>query len=663
MEYPMLVMCSGYSPRYYLLFWHEIGHNYFMGAVSTNQTDRAFLDEGFTTFLEIAAMEHFLGREDNLRIKRGWYREYFYAYEEDRIYRGFRPYMDPALQGYTLPMPMNADCAPEWLIYRASSYYKPVCMLFALEYILGKRLLYDCIRGYYGDWKFKHPYERDMFESFERASRGELTWFFEQWVYTDKKLDYAVSRPQLLSRDEGEYRYRLKLERVGEMVMPIRVQAALEDGTVRNYWIPLNDNPPPDGEYEVLPVWDQLRDPYRIYTAEIILPARIKSLDIDPESLLADLNPLNNRWPFPKIQFDWLVEENSPPVNAYQIRQRPGLGYNIIDGAEVGWKFKGSYLEYRHNVDLSVNFGLLNFRPDWSAGYHTPISKLSPQSFIGFSAFDRDGFQGGGLALWWRDKPFYRGEPVGGVKFAFQHRRHYSDDYPPFPAVWEKGVDNSLVFSFWREFFARGSRLEFKLRASVFCDDFSYSQMEWSLTQPVGIGRGFDLKLGLFAGLVKGDEIPSQRLLYPSGWEPEIDRGYEYWGVRSLVPSGEAEHFLTRSMPGIYGLYGNRIGEKSYAALSSEMAIPPKFGWRFWLPFLGDIRIAVQPVLFANFALGMENQSIEKDYIWEAGPGIKLSGIPGGDFHIAFPLWIDPALPGEDNYDFRWVLAFVPSVN
>jgi hypothetical protein len=295
MEYPMLIMCSGQSPDYYLLFWHEMAHNYFMGAVASNQTDRAFLDEGFTTFLEIAAMEYYLGREDNLVIRDNWIKKRFYPHEEDRIYRGFRPYLDPAIRGYTLPMLVNADSAPEWLIYRASSYYKPVSMLFALEYILGREKLFSCIKNYYEEWKYRHPYEGDMFASFEKTSGKELTYFFQEWVYTDKKLDYAVKRPEMISNSGGIYHYRIQIERNGETIIPLRLLVKLEDGEDIDYWVPLNDDPPPSDKFIVLPLWDQLRIPGGEYSQEITVPGKIKELDLDKESLLADTAPWNNR--------------------------------------------------------------------------------------------------------------------------------------------------------------------------------------------------------------------------------------------------------------------------------------------------------------------------------------------------------------------------------
>lgn len=661
MEYPMLVMCSGRSPDYYLLFWHEIAHNYFMGAVASNQTDRAFLDEGFTTFLEIAAMERFLGREDNLRRRTTWYDRHFTPFDEDRVYRGFRPYIDPALRGYTLPMPMNADKAPEWWIYRASSYYKPVCMLFALEYMLGGEMLFRCIREYYLRWKFRHPYETDMFDSFEQTSGSELTWFFEQWVYTDKKLDYALSAPELTGVEDGgnAFHYKIKVRRVGEMVTPLVVTVELKNGSVKKFWIPLNDAPPPPGEHITLPVWDQLRDPHSEFAAEIVIPAKIKSLDIDPDNLLADVNPLNNRWPLPKIRFDWLTSENYPPVDAYQIRHRPSIGYNAVDGAEFGWRVKGSFLEYKNQVDLSLRLGALNLPPDWSAAYRTPVSALNPNAFFSASAFDINGYSGGGLSVDYQEKPYYRGAPRAGVKVSLEHRRHYSDHYPLFPQAWSRGEDNSVFIRYWRDIFP-DARMEIGLRTALFSGNFDYSLLEWNLRQKVRLSGKSSLTLRLGTGYLDGDNAPAQRLFYLSGWNPETGRSYEFMGVRGMIPPGWQEHSFTQTRPGILGCSNFFAGGDSYAAVNAELTLPPCVSRSFWLPVFGRIRPALQPLLFAGAAADPGGIFPGRETVWEAGPGFVLTGVPGGEFRLMFPLWLDPAPADEDEFDFRWVVSFIP---
>ena len=671
MEYPMLVMCGGRSPDYYLLFWHEIGHNYFMGAVATNQTDRAFLDEGFTTFLEIAAMENFLGREDNLDRKDTAYKKKFYPHDEDRVHRGFRPYMEPALQGYAVPMPMNSDNAPEWWIYRASSYYKSVCMFFNLEYMFGREQVLKAVGDYYQDWKFRHPYENDMFDSFEKSLNAELTWFFQQWVYTDKKLDYKLHGPDLLSREDGSYRYRVKVSRKDEMLTPLQVKVILKDGQVSRYWIPINDNPGPPDINVILPKWDQLRNFEESYSFEIRVPAKIKSMEIDPESLLSDLYPMDNHWPFPRIQYDWLAETNYPPVHAYQVRTRPAIGYNWVDGFELGFRSKGSYLEYLEKYDFGLQIGTRHFNFDWDFNYETPVMAVHPRLFAEIGGFQDNGLIGGNFGVKYLHKPLYRGQPEYVASVGYEYRFHDDDDYLPTAFAWDRGADNAIVTRFaGHPLGYENTWFDLTLRNSVTVNNHNYARIELKGHSKFRLPWGFGFTLGAGGGNFTGEYYPAQRLFYSGGWNPEIDRGYEYWGTNSLVPPDERMSVSTMSSPGLYAMLDHRYGRKRYAAVTGELMVPWDAGFKVFVPFYGEIRPRAKMVLFGGVDFDFYQPSVYYDFtdawiytvnpVFEAGPGIKISGIPGGDFIAAFPLYYHYPYDDEDDFGFRWAVVFKP---
>lgn len=664
MEYPMLVMCSGRSPEYYLLFWHEIGHNYFMGAVASNQTDRAFLDEGFTTFLEIAAMEHYLGRADNLNRRQGWLKQKFYPFDEDRVYRGFRPYMQAAKEGFARPMPVNSDKASEWMVYRVSSYYKPVCMLFAMEYMFGREKLFRCIKEYYENWKFKHPYETDMFRSFEESSDSELNWFFEEWVYTDKILDYAVGKPDLISDDGGKFRYYIWVERKGEMIMPLRVKAELDDGSEVNYWIPLNDNAAPDSSFVILPLWDQIRDAGEIYYADITVNSGIKNLDLDPESLLADMYPMNNRWPWPKVRFDWKVEQNYVPVNAYHVRHRPDAGYNDYDGLDLGWQLEGGYLGYKDKIRFEFKVGTLNGKVDFKAGYETPLKAVGNRVFGLVNCFSEDGYQGGQIGLRWIDKPNFGDDAKGGLKLVWEQTRHLEDRYLNYAEFWDKGADNTFTAHYWRYLDNTGNDVvETRIRASAFTEDFSYSRWDWKLSKEINIHGDWSFNFEYGGGWVQGDKIPGQRKFYQSGWDLESDRENEYIGVRGFFPHRIRENFSTNFFPGVYTLNSFRYGERSFSAAGLQFSAPPRVLIKIPVPILDYFRGTFFPIAFTNMVFDIDQPGFVKDYVYEAGVGIKAVDTPAGDALLVFPVWVEPALPGEDNFDFRWYAVIRPKID
>ena len=671
MEYPMLVMCGGKSPKYYLLFWHEIAHNYFMGAVASNQTDRAFLDEGFTTYLEIAAMEHFLGREDNMRRRTTRYQQRFHPFEEDRVYRGFRPYMEPALQGYTVPMPMNADNAPEWWIYRASSYYKTVCMLFNLEYMFGRELVFQAVKDYYEDWKFKHPYEHDMFESIERSLGAELTWFFNQWVNTDKKLDYKVHSPKLLEKVDNGYSYRITVSRKDQMLTPLKVEVTLKNGGVSRYWIPLNDNAGPPDVDMILPKWDQLRNFEDSYSFEVTFPAKIKSMELDPESLLSDLYPMDNRQPFPRIQHDWLTETNYPPTHAYQVRERPEFGYNWIDGLELGFRSKGSYLEFLEKYDFGLQVGTQRLNADFDFKAENPLIKIHPRMSVVFGGFRKNGYTGGDFGVKYLHKPQYRGNPEYAVSFGYEYRYHKNRDYIPAEFVWDETADNSIITRVWGHPLGfENTRFDFSIRNSITTNNNNYARIELTGDSKFELPFGFGFTLSAGGGNFTGEYYPDQRLFYSGGWDSEIDRKYEYWGTNSLVPPEERMSVATMSSPGLYAMLVKRYGRKRYAVVTGELNIPWDVGFKVFVPFYGSIKPRVNMILFGGVDFDFFQPSVlyDNEMLWyytvnpvfEAGPGIKITGIPGGEFVAAFPLFYHYPYDYEDDFDFRWAVVFRP---
>jgi hypothetical protein len=72
------------------------------------------------------------------------------------------------------------------------------------------------------------------------------------------------------------------------------------------------------------------------------------------------------------------------------------------------------------------------------------------------------------------------------------------------------------------------------------------------------------------------------------------------------------------------------------------------------------IKPEFQPLVFSDIVYGYENLEVNEDYVWDAGPGIALNDIFGGDFRIMFPLWMNPSPISENIYDFRWVVSFTP---
>ncbi|MBK6776062.1 MAG: hypothetical protein IPG74_09560 [Flavobacteriales bacterium] len=133
----------------------------------------------------------------------------------------YSPYMRDAVRNGMPPIDTHSD---EFGYYEDQNigggghvYFKTATMLYNLKYVLGDSLFWHGMQHYFKQWKFCHPYDEDMRNSFTQATHADLTWFFDAWISTDKTVDYAVKGVKHNSR-KGDR--RIVFRRNG-MQMPI----------------------------------------------------------------------------------------------------------------------------------------------------------------------------------------------------------------------------------------------------------------------------------------------------------------------------------------------------------------------------------------------------------------------------------------------------------
>jgi len=156
------------------------------------------------------------------------------------------------------------------------AYYKPALGLVMLrEYILGEERFDYAFRSYIETWAFKHPQPKDFFNHMENASGENLSWFFNAWFYGTGNIDLAID-----SLTEKEGAYFLTVSNKGEIPMPIHMQITFEDGSTEMKSLPVE-------------IW-QRGD---TWTHKFETEKPIKSIELDPEKILMDVNFSNDKWP------------------------------------------------------------------------------------------------------------------------------------------------------------------------------------------------------------------------------------------------------------------------------------------------------------------------------------------------------------------------------
>lgn len=266
MEYAMCTLING-EGRFGNLVGttaHEFAHSWFQFLLATNEAKHEWMDEGFTSYISSKAMNDILqqGKKNPF---------------ED-AYRGYNYLVKNGLEE---PQTTYADRYKYNMAYGISAYSKGEIFLAQLDYIIGEENLAKTLTKYFEDFKFKHPTPNDFKRTAEKVSGIQLDWYLNYWTQTTNTIDYAVSSVTDTT---------VVLENMGSMPMPLDVRVTYTDGSSEDFYIPLRmmlGTKPTSAK--VLESWPWVQPTYTFTTEK-----NIKSVEIDPSKLMADIDSSNN---------------------------------------------------------------------------------------------------------------------------------------------------------------------------------------------------------------------------------------------------------------------------------------------------------------------------------------------------------------------------------
>ena len=559
MEYPMLTLDGGEDPGYRSLFAHEVGHNWFFGMVGNNETYRAMLDEGFTQFLTAWATVSIDGDTSIVATPKSKYIDKFLRDELVVDQRVLNPYINDAIRGTATPLNVHSDDFSGALGHGGgyrNVYYKTASMLYNLQYVLGDSLFLMSMKHYFNQWKMCHPYVEDFRNSIIQYTKVDLNWFFDQWIETDKTLDYGIkcTKP---NKKAGQDFYTITFKRTGEMQMPIDFDVISNNDSVYHFHIP-NDWFVKQTEAKVLPRWIGWGKLAPEYAASVQIPGGIKEVIIDPTNRLADINQLDNKTTSrASIDFDHHL---SLPADRhhYEFFMRPDVWYNRFDGAKIGAHINGNYLKYKHVFDASVWFGSMigqniadktqNFelqKFSYSLNYKNPTNTISKNSAWFMSSR-------------WLDGLVYN---VFGVEkksndlrtrfYAYAKsmcRRDTTDlIYLIYKDLWriDKWNNTANVGFDHTYYYTKGiGMINMNLRTSSLGSDYDYTQLSLSVINKTALGS-FDFNTRTFVQYGTGSNVPLESQLYAAGANPEQLMDNKYTRADAFVPTSWSQYSVS----------------------------------------------------------------------------------------------------------------------
>lgn len=177
MEYPMVTLITSPDAKPESLdgvIAHEVGHNWFMGMLGSNERAHTWMDEGLNSYYQFRyeaekyKFNSIFGDAIPEEIKKKPVDEFIGI-----IYNALSE----------IPMQSAMDISAEKFSsseeYGIVSYVKTAFWLYILESVLGREKMDAAMQNYFTKWKFRHPQPEDMKAAFEEATGARLDKFFD----------------------------------------------------------------------------------------------------------------------------------------------------------------------------------------------------------------------------------------------------------------------------------------------------------------------------------------------------------------------------------------------------------------------------------------------------------------------------------------------------
>jgi Peptidase family M1 domain len=200
MEYPMMVNDNPTQSRKesVQLTSHEIFHSYFPFFMGINETQYAWMDEGWATIGE-SLISPLMGEpEDEGIFSKIRYEEISGTNKDVPLITNTKLYSDDA--------------------YLANSYGKGGICYYVLQDLLGDKLYFKSLHQYMNYWHGKHPVPYDFFYSINKTSGKNLNWFWNKWFF-----DWVYPDLSIKSVEKSGPGSKITIENKGGLPLPVYV--------------------------------------------------------------------------------------------------------------------------------------------------------------------------------------------------------------------------------------------------------------------------------------------------------------------------------------------------------------------------------------------------------------------------------------------------------
>jgi len=177
MEYPMVTLITSPDAKEETLdavIVHEVGHNWFMSMLGSNERAHAWMDEGLNTYFQFRyeaekyKSNSVFGDAIPKEVKQ---------MPTEQFLKTIYNVIDRNIPMQSA-MDISAEKFPDSGEYGLISYIKTALWMHLLENTIGWDKLQLAVHNYFNKWKNKHPQPEDMQAAFEEATGTNLNAFF-----------------------------------------------------------------------------------------------------------------------------------------------------------------------------------------------------------------------------------------------------------------------------------------------------------------------------------------------------------------------------------------------------------------------------------------------------------------------------------------------------
>ncbi len=260
MEYPMMANDSHMPDATFQRFVaeHEIAHSWFPFYMGINEHRYGFMDEGWTT-----AFENQIGKADLGEVAGD---EFF---KQVRVSNWV---MDPSDE-HQIPIITPGNILSGTAL-GDNQYGKPALAYLGLKDMLGDDLFRKCLHGFMDRWHGKHPIPWDMFNSFTNLAGKDLTWYWQNWFFTNSYPDLALQ-----TVTPAKNGYTIAIQNIGGFAVPTNLMVEYTDGSKEKI-------------HQTAGIWEKDQ---KQTTVTISTNKKIQYLKLD-NGIFMDADDSNNSW-------------------------------------------------------------------------------------------------------------------------------------------------------------------------------------------------------------------------------------------------------------------------------------------------------------------------------------------------------------------------------